>query len=135
IASWAVDVLSVLTGNLDRPGGVMFNLPAIGGANVGDTGGKGRGVRFGRRVSRVRGLPELYGELPAVALAEEIETPGAGQIRALITVAGNPVLSNPESARLDAAFAGLEFMVSIDIYRNETTRHADVILPGEPVLA
>jgi anaerobic selenocysteine-containing dehydrogenase len=135
IASWAVDVLNVVTGNLDRRGGALFNLPAIGGATTGGTGGKGRGVRFGRRVSRVRGLPELFGELPAVCLAEEIETPGEGQIRALITIAGNPVLSNPDSARLDAALASLEFMVSVDVYRNETTRHADVILPSEPVLA
>jgi anaerobic selenocysteine-containing dehydrogenase len=135
LASWAVDLLNVLTGNLDRPGGAMFNLPAIGGATTGGTGGKGRGVRFGRRVSRVRGIPEFFGELPVVCLAEEIETEGDGQIRALITVAGNPVLSNPDAARLDRAFASLDFMVSVDIYRNETTRHADVILPGEPVLA
>jgi len=87
-------------------------------------------VRFGRRRSRVREAPEVYGELPAACLAEEIETPGEGQIRALVTVAGNPVLSTPNGARLDRALASLEFMVSLDIYVNETTRHADVILPG-----
>lgn len=135
ISSWLVDVVNILTGNLDRRGGAMFALPAAGGANVGGTTGVGRGVRFGRRASRVRNLPEVFGELPAVALAEEITTPGEGQVRAMITVAGNPVVSNPGAERLDAALATLEFMVSIDIYRNETTRHADVILPPEPILA
>ncbi|HEY3834867.1 MAG TPA: molybdopterin-dependent oxidoreductase [Acidimicrobiia bacterium] len=135
VASWAVDVLNVLTGNLDRRGGAMFNLPAIGGGNTGGTPGRGRGVRFGRRSSRVRAMPEVFGELPVVCLAEEIDTPGDGQVHALITVAGNPVLSNPGSQRLDAALASLDFMVSIDIYRNETTRHADVILPPESLLA
>lgn len=135
VASWAVDVVNILTGNLDRPGGAMFNCPAIGGATTGGSGGKGRGVRFGRRHSRVRGIPEFFGEMPVVVLAEEIETPGEGQIRAMITVAGNPVVSNPASTRLDAAMASLEFMVSVDIYRNETTRHADVILPVESMLA
>jgi anaerobic selenocysteine-containing dehydrogenase len=139
VASWLVDVVNTLAGNLDREGGAMFTLPATGGANAGPTKpgatpGVGRGVRFGRRQSRVRGLPEFYGELPVVALAEEIDTPGAGQIRALITVAGNPVLSTPDSERLDRALAGLDFMVSVDIYRNETTRHANVILPVPGVL-
>jgi anaerobic selenocysteine-containing dehydrogenase len=87
-------------------------------------------VRFGRRRSRVRDFPEVYGELPAACLAEEIETPGEGQIRALITIAGNPALSTPNGARLDAALGRLDFMVSLDIFLNETTRHADVILPG-----
>jgi anaerobic selenocysteine-containing dehydrogenase len=135
LASWLVDVLNVLTGNLDRPGGAMFTKPATGGANTGGTPGTGRGVRFGRRTSRVRELPEFFGELPVVCLAEEIETPGPGQIRALLTMAGNPVVSNPDSERLDAALATLDFMVSVDIYLNETTRHADVILPAEPELA
>ena len=133
--SWLVDVVNVLTGNLDREGGVMFAKPASGSGNTSGTPGKGRGVRFGRRASRVRGLPERFGELPVVALAEEIETPGEGQVRALLTVAGNPVLSNPDSARLDSAIAGLDFMVSVDIYRNETTRRANVILPPEAELA
>jgi len=135
LASWLVDVLNVLTGNLDREGGAMFTKPAAGGANTGGTPGIGRGVKFGRRRSRVRGLPEVFGEMPVVCLAEEIETPGAGQIRALITVAGNPVLSTPDGARLDRALESLDFMVSVDIYRNETTRHADVILPAPPLLA
>jgi anaerobic selenocysteine-containing dehydrogenase len=135
LASWLVDVCNVCTGNLDRPGGAMFNRPAVGGVNTGGTPGRGRGVRFGRRASRVRGLPECFGELPTVCLAEEIETPGDGQVRALLTIAGNPVLSNPDAGRLDRALATLDFMVSVDIYRNETTRHANVILPPERELA
>lgn len=129
-ASWLVDVVNVLTGHLDQPGGAMFTRPASGAAHTRGTPGRGRGVRFGRRHSRVRGVPEIYGELPAACLAEEIETPGEGQVRALITVAGNPVLSTPNGSRLDAALARLELMVSLDIFLNETTRHADVILPG-----
>ena len=135
VASWAVDVVNVLTGNLDRRGGAMFNLPAIGGATSGAGDGKGRGIRVGRRSSRVKNLPEVFGEFPVATLPDEIETPGSGQVRALITVAGNPVLSNPDSLRLDAALASLDFMVSVDIYCNETTRHADVILPPESLLA
>jgi anaerobic selenocysteine-containing dehydrogenase len=130
IASWLVDVLNVLTGNLDRPGGAMFTKAAAGAANTRGEPGRGKGVRFGRRASRVRGLPEVYGELPAACLAEEIETPGEGQIRALFTVAGNPVLSTPNGARLAAALDSLELMVSLDIYLNETTHHAHLILPG-----
>jgi anaerobic selenocysteine-containing dehydrogenase len=134
LASWLVDVVNVITGNLDRPGGAMFAKPATGPSTTGAPG-RGRGVRFGRRTSRVRGLPEFFGEMPAVCFAEEIETPGDGQVRAVVTIAGNPVVSNPDAVRLDHAFASLDFMVSLDIYRNETTRHADVILPPEPVLA
>ena len=134
LASWLVDVLNVLTGNLDRPGGAMFAKPATGSGNTGGTSGKGRGVRFGRRHSRVRGLPEFFGELPVVCLAEEIETPGDGQVRALLTLAGNPAVSTPDAERLDRALGTLEFMVSVDIYLNETTRHADVFLPAEPEL-
>ena len=135
LASWLVDVCNVLTGNLDREGGALFARPAAGSANTGGEPGVGRGVRLGRRTSRVRGLPEVLGELPAVCLAEEIDTPGDGQVRALISVAGNPVLSAPDSGRLDRALADLEFMVSVDVYVNETSRHADVILPPEPMLA
>jgi anaerobic selenocysteine-containing dehydrogenase len=134
LASWLVDVCNVLTGNLDKPGGAMFTKPAAQAANSSPPA-PGRGMRFGRRVSRVRGLPEYFGELPVVCLAEEIETPGEGQVRALITIAGNPVASTPDSDRLDAALATLDFMVSVDIYINETTRHADVILPPESMLA
>jgi anaerobic selenocysteine-containing dehydrogenase len=134
LASWLVDVLNVLTGNLDREGGAMFTRAAAGQRNSSGAGGTGKGVRFGRWASRVRGLPESYGELPVAALAEEIDTPGEGQIRALLTIAGNPLVSTPNSERLTRAVEGLEFMLAIDIYVNETTRHADVILPGpEPL--
>jgi anaerobic selenocysteine-containing dehydrogenase len=129
-ASWLVDVLNVVTGNLDRPGGAMFPLVATGSSNTAGEPGRGRGAQFGRWHSRVRGLGEIFGELPAACLAEEIETPGEGQVRALITVAGNPAVSTPNSERLAAALDTLDFMVSVDVYVNETTRHADVILPG-----
>jgi len=135
LCSWLVDVLNVLTGNLDREGGAMFPKAAAGARNTAGIPGHGRGVRFGRWKSRVRGLPEIYGELPASCLAEEIDTPGEGQIRALITLAGNPVLSTPNSERLQRALGKLQFMVSVDIYLNETTRYANVILPPPPVLA
>jgi anaerobic selenocysteine-containing dehydrogenase len=128
VTSWLVDVLNVLTGNLDRPGGAMFPLPAHGHRGT----GTGPGFTTGRWRSRVRDLPEALGELPAVTLVDEIAEPGTGQVRALITVAGNPVLSVPNSDRLDRAVAGLDFMVSVDPYLNETTRHADVILPPPP---
>ncbi len=130
LASWLVDVLNVLTGNLDREGGAMFPLGAAGHSNAAGTPGRGRGTRFGRWTSRVRGLNEIFGELPVSALAEEIDTPGDGRIRALITMAGNPVVSTPNSDRLDAALGELDLMISLDVYVNETTRHADVILPG-----
>lgn len=135
LASWLVDVLNVLTGNLDREGGAMFPLAAAGQANSRGNPGVGRGFVTGRWHSRVRGVPEALGELPVACLAEEIETPGEGQVRALITMAGNPCVSAPNAARLDRALAGLDFMVSLDVYVNETTRHADVILPGPPPLA
>lgn len=132
-ASWLVDVLNVLTGNLDREGGAMFTRAAAGQKNS-SWGGAGRPPSFGRWSSRVRGLPELFGELPASVLAEEIDTPGEGQVRALFTVAGNPLLSTPNSGRLERAVEGLDLIVSIDIYVNETSRHADVILPApEPL--
>jgi anaerobic selenocysteine-containing dehydrogenase len=130
LCSWLVDVLNVLTGNLDREGGAMFAKAAAFAVNATGKPGTGKGVSTGRRKSRVSGAPEVMGELPIVCLAEEIETPGEGQIKALISVAGNPVLSAPNGERLSAAFEQLDFMVSVDIYLNETTRHADVILPG-----
>jgi anaerobic selenocysteine-containing dehydrogenase len=134
LASWLVDVLNVLTGNLDREGGAMFARAAAGQRNSSGAPGSGRGVRFGRWASRVRGLREVYGELPVASLAEEIETPGDGQVRALITVAGNPLVSTPNAGRLERAVETLDFMLAVDIYVNETTRHADVILPGpEPL--
>lgn len=130
VTSWLVDAVNVLLGQLDSPGGAMFSKAATFAANTAGPPGKGKGVVTGRRHSRVSGAPEVYGEFPMTLLAEEIETPGDGQIRALVTVASNPVLSSPGGARLAAAFEQLDFMVSLDIYLNETTRHADVILPG-----
>jgi anaerobic selenocysteine-containing dehydrogenase len=130
LASWLVDVLNLLTGNLDREGGAMFPLGAAGHSNAAGTPGRGRGARFHRWASRVRGLGEVFGELPVACLAEEIATPGEGQVRGLITLSGNPVISTPNSGRLDRALERLEFMVSLDVYLNETTRHADVILPA-----
>ena len=130
VTSWLVDVVNVITGNLDRAGGAMFPLPAAGSPNTKGSPGKGKGFQTGRGRTRVRGFPEALGELPSALLAEEILTPGAGQVRALVTFAGNPVLSTPNSEQLERALADLEFMVSIDIYLNETTRHADVILPA-----
>jgi len=128
--SWLVDVLNVLTGHLDEPGGAMFAKAAAFAANTAGKSGSGRGIITGRWKSRVSGAPEVYGEFPMNGLAEEIETPGAGQVKALITIASNPVLSAPNGPRLSAALDSLEFMVSMDIYLNETSRHADVILPG-----
>ncbi len=127
LAAWATEALNVLTGNLDRAGGVMF--PRGVHERQRDSAAPGKGFRIGRWHSRVRGLPEVMSELPVATLADEITTPGRGQIRALITVAGNPVLSTPDGAGLARALESLEFMVSVDIYRNETSRHADVILP------
>jgi anaerobic selenocysteine-containing dehydrogenase len=128
-ASWLVDVVNILSGNLDKPGGAMFTKAAAGQANTRGTPGKGRGMRVYRGESRVSGMKGTLGELPVAVMAEEIETPGEGQIRAMVTIAGNPVLSTPNGTRLDAALEQLDFMVAVDIYRNETTRHADVILP------
>ncbi|MEV0412216.1 molybdopterin-dependent oxidoreductase [Streptomyces sp. NPDC050448] len=130
LASWLVDVLNILTGNLDRPGGVLFPLPAAGPRPR--PAGPGKGFTLGRWRSRVSGHPEAKAELPMAALAEEIETPGDGRIRALVVIAANPVLSAPDGQRLDAALAGLDFMVSIDPYLNETSRHAHVVLPPPP---
>jgi anaerobic selenocysteine-containing dehydrogenase len=124
LASWAVDVVNVCGGKLDRPGGAMFSRPAAGA-----DGGGPKKPKVHRWRSRVRGLPEIFGELPVATLADEVETAGDGQVRALVTVAGNPVVSTPNAARLERALASLELMVSVDFYVNETTRHAHVILP------
>jgi anaerobic selenocysteine-containing dehydrogenase len=127
LCAWLINVLNVATGNLDRPGGAMFTRPAADLVSVATRIGS-RG-HFAKRRSRVRGLPEFAGEWPVATLADEIETEGQGQVRALVTSAGNPVLSTPNGGRLDAALSRLEYMVSIDIYLNETTRHAHLVLP------
>ena len=126
IATYATDLLNIVTGRLGREGGPMFTTPAFDVTKIARATGQDGRARWR---SRVRGLPETLGDLPSVALAEEIETAGPGQIRAMVTFAGNPVLSAPNGKRIGAAFDTLDFMVSIDIYINETTRHADVILP------
>lgn len=128
-ASWLIDVVNVFTGNLDRVGGAMFSLPVAGSGNTHGAPGTGKGFRIGRGHSRVSHHPEALGEYPAAAMAEEIETPGDGQIRAMVVVGGNPILSTPNSERLAKAFANLEFIVSVDMYLNETSKFADVILP------
>lgn len=130
LASWLVDVLNTLTGHLDMEGGMLFAKSAAFASNTVGKPGIGKSVSTGRHHARVSGAPEVYGELPITCMAEEIETPGEGQVRALITVATNPVLSSPDGPRLAKALDSLNFMVSLDIYLNETTRHADVILPG-----
>jgi anaerobic selenocysteine-containing dehydrogenase len=129
VGSWLIDVINIAIGSLDAPGGVMWPTPSGGGPTTEGVSGTGRGVSIpGRRRTRVRELPSALGEFPASALAEEIDT-GDG-LRALITVAGNPVLSVPDGKRLTAALGQLDFMVSIDAYVNATTEHADVILPA-----
>jgi anaerobic selenocysteine-containing dehydrogenase len=130
VCQWAINLLNILTGNFDREGGVLFPEPAV------DTVGRrivGPGHHDVWR-SRVRQIPEFAGELPAATMREEIETPGEGQIRAMVTVAGNPVLSTPDGRSLARALEELDFMIAVDIYLNETTRHADVILPPTTAL-
>ena len=124
LCQWLIQLLNLVTGNLDREGGSLPNEPVIPVTGPGTSPGQRDRWR-----SRVRGLPEFAGELPVAVLAEEILTPGEGQVRALLTCAGNPVLSTPDGRGLDRALSSLEFMVSVDIYLNETTRHADLILP------
>ncbi|ENZ1720944.1 TPA: molybdopterin oxidoreductase family protein [Pseudomonas aeruginosa] len=123
LCQWLVQLINLVTGNLDRVGGALCTSPAL------DLVASTSGGHFGRWRSRVSGLPEYGGELPVAALAEEILGEGEGQVRALVTVAGNPVLSTPNGRRLEQALDGLEFMLSIDLYINETTRYADLILP------
>jgi anaerobic selenocysteine-containing dehydrogenase len=129
IAQWLVQLLNIVTGNLDREGGTMPTSPVIP-----ITGPGTRPGHHNQWQSRVSALPESGGELPVAALAEEILTPGEGRIRGLITSCGNPVLSTPNGRQLDQAFESLDFMLSIDIYLNETTRHADLILPPTSAL-
>ena len=130
VCQWAIQCLNLLTGNVDRVGGTMLTSPAIDAVGRGLIG---RG-HYDLWRSRVRGLPEFGGELPVATLSDEIETPGEGQVRAMLTLAGNPVLSTPDGKRLAGALETLDFMAAVDIYVNETTRHADVILPPTTAL-
>ncbi|MEP7121878.1 MAG: molybdopterin oxidoreductase family protein [Byssovorax sp.] len=127
VTIWLVNVLNLVTGNLDRVGGAMFTRPAVDVVAL--TAKLGQQGHFDKGRSRVRNLPEFAGEYPASVMAEEMLTEGPGQIKAMLTVAGNPVLSTPNGHKLDRALAGLDFMASIDFYVNETTRHASIILP------
>ncbi len=128
LASWLMNALNVITGNLDRAGGFMFTKPAIDIVALSARAGmKGR---FAKYRSRVRGAPDFGGEWPVATLSEEIETTGKGQIKALVTLGGNPVLSTPNGGRLERALRGLDFMVSVDPYVNETSRLANLILPS-----
>ncbi|AXA56807.1 molybdopterin oxidoreductase family protein [Pseudomonas thivervalensis] len=128
LCHWLIQVINLVTGNLDRVGGALCTEPAV------DLVATTSGGHFNRWQSRVSGRPEYAGELPVSALAEEMLTEGEGQIRALVTVAGNPVLSTPNGRQLEQALDGLEFMVSVDLYINETTRYADLILPSTSAL-
>ncbi|CAA0102701.1 Polysulfide reductase chain A [Halioglobus japonicus] len=128
LCQWVIQLINIATGNLDKPGGSLFASPAVDTLKTSSPGG------HGRHLSRVRSLPEFDRELPSACLAEEISTPGEGQIRALFTGAGNPVLSTPNGRALDSAMDTLQFMVSLDPYINETTRHADIILPPTSAL-
>ncbi|MFA1702815.1 molybdopterin-dependent oxidoreductase [Mycobacterium intracellulare] len=131
LASWLVDVVNILTGHFDTPGGAMFPRPAAWSITTQPLPGlEGGAPEFGRWHTRVRGAKEVLGQAPVSCMAEEIATPGDGQLKALITVAGNPVLSTPGGDKLDEVLPILEAMISVDLWLNETTRHADVILPG-----
>ncbi len=127
LSSWLVDALNLVTGNLDRPGGAMFTTPAVD--LLGSAPALGLKGHYHLWKSRVRGAPEFNGELPAACLAEEILTPGEGQVRGFYSMAGNPVLSTPNGKKLEEALQSLEFYVAVDIYINETTRFANIILP------
>ncbi|PKP12316.1 MAG: dehydrogenase [Bacteroidetes bacterium HGW-Bacteroidetes-3] len=127
LCQWLVNVLNCVTGNLDTEGGALFTKPIID--IVGMSKMTGKTGSFNKRQSRVHKLPEFTGEFPVATLSDEILTPGEGQIKAMITIAGNPVLSTPNGKHLEEAFASLEYMVSIDIYLNETTKYANIILP------
>jgi len=127
LCQWLTNVINIITGNFDQAGGAMFPQPAF---DLLRTRQKGKRTSYGRYQSRVRGLPFYNGEFPVSTLTEEIATPGEGQIKALVTIAGNPVLSSPNGNRLAGALEQLDFMVSVDIYLNETTKHADIILPS-----
>ena len=131
LASWLVDVVGILCGRYDEPGGMMFPRPATGQH---EPGGEAGPLPIGRWKTRARSLPEIDGTLPCSAFAEEIDAAGEGRLRGLLNLAGNPVLSTPNGARLDRALGTLDFMVALDIYVNETTRHADLILPNAPQL-
>ena len=128
ITSWLLDIVNILSGNLDRPGGAMFPVGVVPSVLLNDTY-EGDQPPYAKFRSRVRNLPEIGGVLPAITLADEITTPGQGQIRGLFTITGNPVTSIPNRERTATAVQTLDLLVSMDIYVNETSRFADFILP------
>ena len=130
LCQWAIQIINILTHSLDVRGGLMLPSPAFGYVKPGESGAG----HFAAFHSRISGLPEFAGELPSTVMAEEMLTEGEGQIRALITTAGNPVLSAPNGQKMDEALSGLDFMVCLDFYINETTQHADIILPPTSAL-
>ena len=132
LCQWATNALNVVTGNFDSEGGAMFTTPAFD--YVGMTSRKGQRRSYPEKRSRVSGQPLYNGEFPISVMAEEMETPGPGQIRGLVTCAGNPVLTAPNGRRIEAALEKLDFMMSIDIHINDTTRHADLIFPATVAL-
>lgn len=134
LVCWLIDLVNILAGNLDVVGGAMFPRPLLVQGNTLGLGGRGAGYQIGKWTSRVSNAPEVSFQIPMSCFAEEMEMPGEGQIRALITLAGNPALSSPDSARVNAAMDNLELIVSVDIYQNETTSKADLILPSPPRL-
>ncbi|TGM31373.1 molybdopterin oxidoreductase family protein [Leptospira levettii] len=133
LCQWLINVINIVTGNLDKEGGAMFTLPAVDLVGEGSTMRSSPGS-FNTYQSRVRILPEFNDELPVSALAEEILTDGEGQIRVLATSAGNPVLSTPNGSKLEKALSQLDLMISFDFYLNETTKHAHYILPPTSTL-
>ncbi len=133
-ASWLLEVMNAITGNVDRLGGTLFPLPAAATTITEPRTGKEKGIRPARRRSRVSGLPEVFSEFPAAAMAEEIDTPGDGQLKAFFIIGGNPVISTPDGSRLARALDSLELLVSLDLYITETSKRAHVILPGVSIL-
>lgn len=129
LCQWLTYLINIVTGNFDKAGGAMFTTPAVD--VVKGRKNKGTQHKYNRYQSRVRTLPEFNDELPVAALAEEILTEGEGQIKAMVISAGNPVLSSPNGTQLEKALEQLDFMVSIDIYLNETSKYADIILPPQ----
>jgi formate dehydrogenase len=122
-----LDALNVVTGNLDRPGGSVFARPPIDFTALASRLGL---ATFDTYRSRVGDLPEVLGQMAAPLMAAEIETPGPGQLRALIVSAGNPLLSVPGAQDFERALGKLDLQVGIDLYLNETHRHADYVLPA-----
>ncbi|MGY4712588.1 molybdopterin-dependent oxidoreductase [Mycolicibacterium sp. CBM1] len=131
LVSFLLDALTVVTGNLDRPGGSLLSHAVFPLEEMGERAGK---LSYATKHSRIGGFPEVFGAFPAAVLADEITTAGVGQLRALFVTAGNPVLSVPNSAELEAAIGQLDLLVSLDFYVNETNRHADYILPCTTML-